>query len=153
MIAKALFTSNDYEKTVRFQTRLFSGMLFVGIVGLMCYLSLVKDSSLPDFSQGLYLGVSTGLMLAGLLGMGRLRRLKKDPEARRKAAIEATDEREQAVTQKAMNTASLIHFYLAIAAMLVLAPIDMTAFWVLFALMLLFCLTFVIARIWYGKKL
>ena len=153
MIAKTSFLSNDYEKTVRFQTRLFSGTLLVGIVGLMCYFSLVKGSSLPDFSQGLYLGVSTGLMLAGLIGIARLRYLKKHPEARRKAAIESTDEREQAITQKALNTAGLVHFYLAVAAMLVLAPIDMTAFWVLFGLMLLYCAAFVIARVWYGKKL
>lgn len=153
MIAKTAFVSTDYQKTVRYQTRLFAGAEFLGLVGLICYYALVRGSTLSDFVQGLYMGVSTGLIFAGGIGLARLQYLKKNPQAQKKAAIEATDEREQAVTQKALNTAGLIHFYLAVAAMLVLAPIDMTAFWVLFGLMLLYCAAFVIARVWYGKKL
>lgn len=153
MLIKLISCSPDFETALKRRTRLLQALAALGVIGLVCYATLIPNSSLPDFVRGLYAGVSSGTIFAAVIGLVRVRWLKKHPEAWKKAAIQNNDEREQAVTAKALQTAALATFFLSIAAMLIVAPFSLAAFWALWGEMICFALLFIIAAQVYSRTL
>lgn len=125
----------------------------LAFLGFLCYFLLIPGSSLGDFAQGVYAGISSGLLAAGAIGLIRLHQKKKDPEALRKMQIEQNDEREQLVRVKAFQYAGLALFYVMVAAMLVVLPFSEAAFRTLFLSMLVYCTVFFLSYRYLSKKL
>ena len=153
MLINLISCAPDFETTIKRRTRLLQGLAVLGVIGLVCYATLVPNSPLPDFVRGVYAGVSCGLIFASVIGLARVAWLKKHPEAWKKAAIQNNDERERAVSAKALQTAALVTFFLSGAAMLIVAPFSLAAFWALWGEMICFALILLIAAQVYSRIL
>lgn len=154
MLVKQLLTNGgDYEKSLKQRHRAAIGMLAVGLVGLACYFLLLPDSGLPDFAQGFYLGAAGGLSVAAVGLLARTQYLITHPQARRKAKIKETDEREMQIVRTAAQFAGTVTFFASFAALFVVLPLSMDAFQALTIMILFYAACFFLADLWLSKKL
>ena len=142
MLVKLLFTSNDYEKSLRQRRVAALALLGIGLIGFACWLFLVPGSSLSEYAQGFYLGAASGITAGAVILLCRTQYLLTHPEARKKARIKETDERERKVVNTAFQTAGLVTFFTAVAALFVVLPLSLPAFQALFAVIVFYALTF-----------
>lgn len=154
MLAKFIFSSDDFEKSLR-RRRLFAfGMLLVGITGFVCFLLFVQDNeALPEFIQGFYMGAATGISLGAVILLVRSTYLLGHPEALKRARIKETDEREKQITNDAFRFAGAITFFTVAAALFVVLPFSFHAFYALLGVMALYGVTFLVAGFILSKKL
>lgn len=154
MLAKFIFSSDDFEKSLR-RRRLFAfGMLLVGITGFVCFLLFVQDNeALPEFIQGFYMGAATGISLGAVILLVRSTYLLGHPEALKKARIKETDEREKQITNDAFRFAGAITFFTVAAALFVVLPFSFHAFYALLGVMALYGVTFLVAGFVLSKRL
>lgn len=154
MLLKLILSSTDnFEKSLRQRRLAAIALLAVGLVGFVCYFLLVPGSGLSDHAQGFYLGASTGISVGALILLCRSQYLLNHPEAQRKAKIKETDEREQTIIKTAFQTAGLVTFFTAAAALFVVLPLSQEAFGALFAVIIFYSLSFVLAGAILEKRL
>jgi len=153
MLINWLTCGNDYQRALK-QRRGFSlAMLLVGLVGFVCYFMLVPGSSLSDHAQGFYLGAASGIVAGALVLLLRTQRLLSNPEARKKARIQEQDEREQHIINETAKFAGIITFFAAAAALFVVLPLSMDAYYALLGIMVVYTACFVAIRWWLARKL
>ena len=149
-----MFDSPDYERSLRRRRLMALGLLAVGITGLVCYFLLVRDSEvLPDFTRGFYLGGASGICLGSLILLIRAQYLLTHPEARKKAKIQEQDEREKAIINQSFQFAGMFTFFAAAASMFVLVAVSKAAFGAVFAVVIVFAVTWLLANLYLSKKL
>lgn len=154
MLVKKMMTGGgDYEKSLKQRRWAAIGMLTAGLVGFVCYFLLVPGSSLSDHAQGFYLGAASGISFGALLLLIRTQYLLTHPKAQRKAKIKETDEREMQIVRTAAQAAGAITFVGATAALFVLLPLSMDAYYALIGVMIVYCLSFLLCRLWLSRKL
>ena len=154
MLAKFIFSSDDFEKSLR-RRRLFAlGMLLVGITGFLCFLFLVNgNEDIPSFIQGFYMGAATGISLGSVVLLIRSTYLLRHPGALKKARIKETDEREKQITNDAFRLAGAVTFFTVAAALFVVLPFSFAAFYALLAVMALYSIVVLIAGFVLAKQL
>ena len=154
MLVKLLFNDGgDYERSLKRRRTVGLALLLVGLVGVACYFLLVPDSGLPNFAQGFYLGAASGITLGSVILIARSQYLLTHPEARKKARIKDTDEREVTILHLSFETAGIITFFASVATLFVVLPLSVAAFQALFAMMVLYCLSFVGVNAYLSRKL
>lgn len=153
MLMKNVTFSKDYDKTLKLRCLWFGAMLDIGLVGFACYFFLVPQSNLGDHAKGFYLGAASGITVAAVFFLVRTQYLMSHPEAKRKARIEETDERQQKIVGGAAQFAGLFTFYAAALALFVLLPLSLHAYYALLGVLAVYALSFVAANLWLSKKL
>lgn len=138
----------DFEKSLKRRRLAALALLAVGLTGLVCYALLVPGSPLGDYARGFYLGAASGLTAASLLLLVRLWYLQAHPEARKRAKIRETDEREVSIARSAFQIAGAVIFFTAAAALFVVLPLSWEAFAALLAVVLLYAAVFWGASLW-----
>lgn len=136
----------DYTQRLKNQRLASIGLLLVGVVGIVCYVTLVPGSGLSDFARGFYIGGASGITAGAALLLGRCAYLLKNPKAYQRAKVKETDERSQAIIHKSFEAAGTVTFFVSAAALFVVLPFSVEAFRVLMGVMILFALTFVAAN-------
>lgn len=153
MLAK-LFCSADFDKTLRRRRTLGFCLLALGILGVACYFLLVDgNNSLPDFAQGFYLGVSSGLCLASVVLLIRTQYLMDHPDARKQAKIKEQDERERAIVNQSFQFAGYLTFFLCAAGLLVAVALSCAAALALLCVMAVYAAAWICANLYLSKKL
>jgi len=153
MLINWLTCGNDYQRALK-QRRGFSlAMLLVGLVGFVCYFMLVPGSSLSDHAQGFYLGAASGIVAGALVLLLRAQRLLSNPDARKKARIQEQDEREQYIINETAKFAGIFTFFAAAAALFVVLPLSIDAYYALLGVMVVYTACFVAIRWWLARKL
>ncbi len=142
-----LIGGKDYTQRLKHQLLASVGLLVVGAVGLVCYFWLVPDSGLPDFARGFYLGAVLGITASALITLVRCVYLLKNPEARQKAKVKDTDERSQTIRYKSFAIAGGVTFFTSAAALFVVLPFSVAAFWGVLGTMALFGVSFAVANL------
>ena len=145
MLAKLLNDGGDYTRSLKRRRAVGLALLLVGLVGFTCYFFLVPGSSLPDFAQGFYLGAASGISAGAVILLCRSQYLLTHPEAQKKARIKETDERERSIIHSAFQTAGVVTFFTAAAALFVVLPFSRAAFCALLGMMALYAVTFAVA--------
>ena len=152
MLIKAFTFGGDYEHTLRMRRSLAAALLLVGLVGFACYFLLVPGSALPDFAQGFYLGAASGITAGALILLIRTQYLLTHPQARKRARIKETDEREQSINRTAFYFAGAFTFFAAAAALFVLLPINTGAFFALIAVLAVYALAWLASSFWLSRR-
>lgn len=153
MLIKMMLDPRDYQRSLRRRRWVATGLLCVGVVGLVCYFLLVSGSSLSDYARGFYLGAASGIFAGALVLLVRAQYLLTHPEAQKRAKIQETDERQLHITGAAMQFAGMATFFVSAAALFVVLPFSIAAFSALLGAMALYCLLFVAASLWLSKRL
>ena len=149
-----IFDTSNYERSLRRRRLAGFGLLAVGLTGLVCYLLLIHDSDvLPDFAQGFYLGGSSGIAIGSVFLLVRIQYLLTHPEARKKARIKETDERERSIIHSAFQAAGVVTFFAAVGALFVVLPLSPHAFYALLGVMVLYSLSFLLSLSILEKRL
>ncbi len=142
-----LFGGKDYTQRLKHQLLASVGLLLVGAVGLVCYFWLVPGSGLTDFAQGFYIGAVLGITAGALITLARCAYLLKNPEARQRAKVKDLDERTQTITYKSFAIAGGVTFFTSAAALFVVLPFSVEAFWGVLGTMALFGVTFAVSNL------
>lgn len=143
----------DYEKSLRQRRMAALAMLAVGLVGFACYFLLVPSSGLSDHVQAFYLGAASGISFGALVLLVRTQYLLKNPQAQKRAKIQETDERKQRIATEAAQFAGVFTFFCSAAALFVVLPLSMEAYYALQTAMAVYCLSFLAANLWLSKKI
>ncbi|MDE6108547.1 MAG: hypothetical protein K2F83_07775 [Oscillospiraceae bacterium] len=154
MLAKFLFSSDDFEKTLRRRRMFAFGMLAVGITGLVCFILFVQgNEAIPEFIQGFYMGAATGISLGAVVLLVRTTYLLSHPEALKKARIRETDEREKQIVNESFRLAGIITFFTTAAALFVVLPFSFWAFQALLCVMAFYAVVFLVLNLVLSKRL
>ena len=153
MLINKITQSNDYDRSLKLRCAYFGAMVVIGLIGFICYGLFVPNSSLSDHAQGFYLGAATGIFASGLVLLWKTRRLMRDPEAKRRARIEEQDERRSLILNKACVFAGLFTFFCGAAALFVVLPFSMDAYYALLGIMVLYTLCLAASALWLSKRI
>ena len=149
-----MFDTSDYERSLRRRRLMALGLMAVGITGLVCYALLIHDSDvLPDYARGFYLGTASGISIGAVILLVRVQYLLTHPEARKKAKIQAQDEREKAIIDQAFQFAGMFTFFAAVASMFVLVAVSKTAALAVFGVIVVYAVSWPLASLYLSKKL
>lgn len=149
-----MFDTSDYDRSLRRRRLLGFGLLAVGITGLVCYILLIHDSGvLPDYARGFYLGAASGITIGAVYLLIRMQYLLTHPEARKKAKIQAQDEREKAIIDQAFRFAGMFTFFAAVASMFVLVAVSKAAALAVFGVIVVYAVSWPLASLYLSKKL
>ncbi|MDE6589777.1 MAG: hypothetical protein K2K53_05415 [Oscillospiraceae bacterium] len=149
-----IFDTSDYERSLRRRRLMAFGLLAVGITGVLCYLFLIHDrDTFPEFARGFYLGGASGICLGSVFLLIRIQVLLTNPQARKKARIQEQDEREKAIVNQAFQFAGMFTFFASTAALFVLVAVSMEAAGAIFAVVVVYSVTWLLASLYLSKKL
>ncbi|MCI8422953.1 MAG: hypothetical protein HFF50_05415 [Lawsonibacter sp.] len=154
MLIKQLFTGGgDYQRALRQRRWTAAAMAVAGLTGLACYFLLVPSSGLGDYARGFYLGAAGGCTWGALILLVRTQYLITHPQAQRKAQIKERDERELQITRTAAQMAGGITVFGAVLGLFVVLPLNMAAFYALFAVVVFYAAIFVLSSLWLSRRL
>lgn len=149
-----LFDTSDYDRSLRRRRLMALGLLAVGVTGIACYLFLIHDSQvLSDYARGFYLGAASGISIGAVILLVRVQYLLTHPEARKKAKIQAQDEREKAIIDQAFRFAGMFTFFAAVASMFVLVAVSKAAALAVFGVIVVYAVSWPLASLYLSKKL
>ena len=149
-----LFDTSDYDRSLRRRRLMALGLLAVGVTGIACYLLLIHGSQvLSDYARGFYLGAASGISIGAVILLVRVQYLLTHPEARKKAKIQAQDEREKAIIDQAFQFAGMFTFFAAVASMFVLVAVSKTAALAVFGVIVVYAVSWPLASLYLSKKL
>lgn len=149
-----IFDTSDYDRSLRRRRLLALGLLAVGLTGLACYILLIHNSGvLPDYARGFYLGAASGISIGAVILLIRMQYLLTHPEARKKAKIQAQDEREKAIIDQAFQFAGMFTFFAAVASMFVLVAVSKAAALAVFGVIVVYAVSWPLASLYLSKKL
>ena len=148
-------TNEEYKVELKKRQRLMGFLLLLGVFTLatMITLILIKPEMLESYTAGFFSGVGTGLILGGLVGILKIRKTLKDEDAIKKARLTETDEREQAISSRALH-ATLKILLLSIYLLLLLCSfVTIKSVMVLALLICIFMLSYLISRKIYSQRM
>ena len=132
MLIWFLSRGRDFNEMVRRRIIMSGGILFLGGLALVLSGTLLRESGLPDFAQGVYSGVGAGLVGCGVGLLLHSFWLQRHPERARTEFIRENDERERLVNDKAAKWSFYTVFFGLLPALMISAPVNLTVFWTLF---------------------
>ncbi len=148
--------ANDQEfaKLLKKRTGYFFILIALGIITILCslYFSSGNHAYLSEYTQGLYCGIGTGLILGGILLIIKIRITLKDSKKVHTARLKEQDERNLAIAQKAMHSALLILLVLIYLVMLISSFFNLIIFKTLLCTAMAFTLLLAITKFYYQRK-
>lgn len=147
--------NEEYKAELKKRKRPMVILLLLGLLtlGTLIALILIKPETLESYTAGFFCGIGTGLILGGLLGILKIRKTINDEAALKKARLKETDEREQAITSKAIH-ATLKIMLLSIYLMILLCSfVAIEAITVLYLLVCIFLLSYLFSRKIYSQRM
>ena len=148
-------TNEEYKLELKKRQRLMGILLLLGILTLATMVSLIilKPETMENYTVGFFCGVGTGLILGGLLGIIKIRKTLKDEAAIKEARLTETDEREQAISAKAIQTTLKILLLSIYLLLLFCSFVTVESVTILCLLVAVFFLTYIISRKAYSKTM
>lgn len=148
-------TNEEYKIELKKRQRLMGILLLLGILTLATMISLIilKPETMGNYTACFFSGVSTGLILGGLLGIIKIHKTMNDEAALKEARLTETDEREQAISSKAIHTTLKILLLSIYLLLLLCAFTAIKAITVLYLLICIFVLSYLISRKIYSQRM
>lgn len=139
MLNKLLRRDRDFNEMVRRRIMTSVGVLLLGGLALGLSGTLLRESGLLDFAQGVYFGVGAGLAVCSIILLLHSLWLRKHQKRARSEFIRENDERERLASDKAAKWCFHTVFFGLIPALMISAPVNLTVFWTLFIIFMCLC--------------
>jgi len=148
-------TNEEYKVELKKRQRLMVILLCLGILthATMIVLILTKPDASESSPVWFFCGAGTGLMLGGFLGAQKIRKTLKDEATLKEARLIETDEREQAISAKAIHMTLKIMLLSIYLLLLLCSFISVEAITLLSLLVAIFFLTYIISRKIYSQRM
>lgn len=130
-------TLEEYKAALRRRVWAYLCLIPLGLLTLATTLLLMggKISDMGDLAhlEGIWCGLGTGLIFFGAIYAWRTRTLLKDEARLRRSQLEEQDERNYAISSRALNLTAVTLLCVLYVAMLISSFINITVFYTLFA--------------------
>lgn len=148
-------TNEEYKIELKKRQHLMGILLLLGILTLATMVSLIilKPETMENYTVGFFCGVGTGLILGGLLGIIKIRKTINNEAALKEARLTETDEREKAISSKAIHTTLKIMFLSIYLLILLCSIVTVETITVLFLLICIFVLSYLFSRKIYSQRM
>lgn len=148
-------TDEEYRGILKGRIRLWILLGLVGMitlmVGIISGLGAVGHQS--SFLSGLYTGIGFAFLAISIARIIRTKKILKDDSKIRQMRLKAQDERTILISQKALSMAAVVLLVAMYIGMLVMGFINLTVFWILWSMIMCFMAAYLLARVYYEKKL
>ncbi len=155
MAASNVKTNDDFRKIIGRKSNIMKLLIFCGFVTILvtwiAAMAGLLDSD--SFFCGLYVGLGCGLILAGTIKVLQMRKLLRNEELLKKERIKFTDERNRAITAKAVQTSIFIILVLSYAAMLIGVFYSKIIFYCYWSMIIAFFLVYLACIKYYNHKM
>lgn len=148
-------TNEEYRSELKKRQRLMCLLLLLGIVTLAAMLAIIflTPNAQENYSAGFFCGVGTGLILGGFLGIQKIKKTLNDEALLKEARLTETDEREQAISAKAIHTTLKVMLLSIYLLLLLCSFITIEAVTILSLLVAIFFLSYIISRKAYSRSM
>lgn len=148
-------TNDDYRKIIKKKIRAMQILFLVGIFTILANIagSLTGLINLDSFLSGLCLGMGCGLITAAIIKIIQYRKILGNEERLKEERLKYTDERNLAITAKAVHSATFSVIILSYVAMLVGACFNRIIFFCFWLIIMAFMLIYFIFLKYYSRKM
>lgn len=158
---KGLLYHSDAKNNEEYKTELENRkrmMKFIVLIGLFTHVVLgcitrFQPELTTNYSIGLFSGLGTGLIVGGLMGIFKLRKTINNEAALKEARLTETDEREKAISAKAIHTTLKIMFISIYLLILLCSVVTTDTVTVLCLLLCIFVLSYLFSRKLYSQRM
>ena len=148
-------TDEGFRKVTKRRLAISIVLVIAGILILVIneYTRHAGITKVPEFYQGMFSGMGAGLIGAGIAQIIRYIKLLKDEAKLKEARISETDERLNAINDKALKAALAIMLIAMYVILIVGIFVDMQVTTVMSGLLILFLFAFIVANAIYSKRM
>lgn len=148
-------TDEGFRKVTKRRLAVSVVLVIAGILILVIneYTRHVGITKVPEFYQGMFSGMGAGLIGAGTAQIIRYIKLLKDEAKLKEARISETDERLNAINDKALKAALAVMLIAMYVVLIVGIFVDMQVTTVMSGLLILFLFAFIVANAIYSKRM
>lgn len=159
LTAKEITNDETYVKVLQQRRNLLFLAEIGGVLALVCsyliaqeYITIAEKAE-REFLSGLYAGIGTGLILVGIIFFVKYNQLLKDKAKLHQKRLAETDERNEMIVTKAVNTATMILLVGIYVAILIAGFFSMQVFWTLWAVSIVYFLIMLISKKYYEMQI
>lgn len=155
ILGKKARTDEEYKVVLKAKIKLYISMSLVGVITLVVAMLSIKGSTghQSDFLSGVYTGTGSAILAVSIVRIIRTRGIVKNAAKIREKRLEAHDERNILVAQKAHFLSGSVVFILAYIGILSAGFFSMAVFWTLWAFVVIYLVLFLLIKIYYNKKI
>lgn len=147
--------NEEYRVELKKRQRLMVIFLLLGVLtlGTMITLLALHPEHFESYTAGFFSGVGIGLILGGLAGITKIRKTLNDEALLKQARLTETDEREQAISARALHTTLLILLLCIYLLLLLCAFVTIEDVVVLSLLVVIFFVSYLLSRKIYSRRM
>lgn len=146
-------TNEEYKTELKKRKCLMLTFLLLGILTLITaiFFLIFQPETSENYTVAFFCGVGVGLILGGLMGIFKIRKTMNNEAALKEARLTETDEREQAISAKAVHMTLKIVLLSLYLLLLLCSFIPIEAITVLSLLIFIIFLSYLFSRKVYSK--
>lgn len=148
-------TNDEYKVELEKRKRMMKFILLLGMLTLdtLVVIARLKPELLENRSISFVSGVCVGLIVGGLVEIYKIRKTINNEAALKEARLTETDEREKAISSKAIHTTIKIMFLSIYLLILLCSVVTADTVTILFLLLCIFVLSYLISRKIYSQRM
>ena len=148
-------TNEDFRKVLKKKSRFLGVLALAGVVTILADIIAVAAGVLDSDSYlcGLYLGLGCGLIGAGFIKILQLKKISRNEERLKEERLKYTDERNYAISAKAIRSATIAVLALSYLPMLIGAIYSRIIFYCFLSVVMGFIFFYFIFTAYYKRKM
>lgn len=148
-------TNDDFRKVIKRKNKIMLLLILIGGITILTVGIAVAAGILNSDSYlcGLYLGLGTGLIFAGILKLLQQRKILQNEELLKRERLKYTDERNRAIAGRAIQTSLFILLILSYMGMLIGVFYSRIIFYCYWSVIMVFLLLYIICTKYYNHKM
>lgn len=154
-IFKKAKTDEEYRKKMVFNSRMNFLLCGVGVITIIA--SIIRMFNITEtqdaFTSGVFAGTGAAILAVGGREIWKAKKLMKDAKRLREERLKASDERNSVIQQKTTYLSSMILLAVCYVALLISCFFNMTVFWTIWGILILYFVLTVFFKKYYEKQL
>lgn len=153
--ARGTANLEEYKRVVKLRigAQLFLAVIGIATIIVSICMSRTGASVIPEFAQGFFMGIGSGLTVAGVVFAIQLMRLLKNETKLKEKRIEENDERLIAINHSAIRLAAMVLIFAMYVVMLVGVFFSKELVMCLAGLITLFIVVYKMADVVFSKRM
>jgi ABC-type transport system involved in multi-copper enzyme maturation permease subunit len=155
IITSTTASDEEFREVLKARIYLFLSMILLGVITMV--LSIIfsngKYAYLTPFTNGIYSGFGGAILVIGIIFMIRTKKVLRNEKRLKETRLWEQDERNKLISQKTRSATAIILIILLYVGIIVSGIFNMTVFWTLWTVIMLYFFIFILFFVYYNKKL